>query len=187
VVITATHVSFYSPGARYPLYRIINESITRVSALDPKESPHFPSFYFMSIELLGRTTYLMFSDAVKRDHFIHSLMNVLPSCQTKDEASNDVGLLLRDDPSEEFLHKSSKWKCRQRRIMNCQHLAFRAKAGSSRHPCDMINDTLRLALGLKDRMTCDGMLSFLHAAAELKSVNVRSLTEKEKFVSFMPL
>ncbi|KAL3786980.1 LOW QUALITY PROTEIN: hypothetical protein HJC23_005491 [Cyclotella cryptica] len=180
VVLTGTHISFYSPGARYPLYRITNESVTNVAVLDPKQSPHFPGFCFMSIELLGRTTYLMFLDANRRDHFIHSVINVLSSCRTKDEASNDVGLILRDDPAEEFLHKSSKWKCRQRRIMNCQRLAFRAKAGSSRHPCDMINDTLRLALGLKDRMTCDSMLSFLHAAADLKSISVRHLTDSEK-------
>mmetsp|Transcript_372 Transcript_372/g.876 ORF Transcript_372/g.876 Transcript_372/m.876 type:complete len:430 (+) Transcript_372:1843-3132(+) len=186
VAISSNHVSFFEPGCRYPLYRIDVESIFSVSALDgERQKPKLNGYHFMVIEVLGHSTYLMVSDKGTRSKIINVIIELARSSST---SSKDDWHLSLDDPAKQFLHKSTSWDCKQRRILNCQDLVFHSPTHLDRanHPCDYISNVLLMALDLND-MACDGVASFLHKVSQLKAISTRQLTEDEKLAFFLNL
>lgn len=186
VAISSNHVSFFEPGCRYPLYRIDVESIISVSALDgERQKPKLNGYHFMVIEVLGHSTYLMVSDKGTRSKIINVIIELARSSST---SSKDDWHLSLDDPAKQFLHKSTSWDCKQRRILNCQDLVFHSPTHLDRanHPCDYISNVLLMALDLND-MACDGVASFLHKVSQLKAISTRQLTEDEKLAFFLNL
>jgi hypothetical protein len=91
-----------------------------------------------------------------------------------------------DDPTDEFLHKSSMWNCKQRRILNCRNYCFRAKE-HARNANKAVEDALVKALEVKDDSDSEYLISFLESAAMLKEIDIHRLGEKERLAFFLNL
>ena len=112
--------------------------------------------------------------------------------------------------SELFLHKSSRWRCRRRRVLNCRRLAFpppppnatsatatvataaTAAAASAAaatapppHPCDVVARALRLSFSAHSELDARSLATFLDAAAEVKRCNLRRLSERDRLTFFL--
>jgi hypothetical protein len=105
-----------------------------------------------------------------------------------------------DDPVQEFMHKSSLWNCKSRRILNCRQFCFQDRkddssgaglGGKARvvDPLQVVETALRKVFAVKrqqehdqaDNKGDDGesetarLCSFLDCAARLKAVDMSSL------------
>lgn len=209
--VTAKHISFYHPDKQKPTFRISLRGILSVSKLSAEESPNFPTYSFLTVETIGRNIYLMFPSNSVRDRWMTALQGF--SFPELGGAERDEGLIASvgehslssrgsaadkltalDDPTEEFLHKSSVWSCKQRRILNCRKFSFSSLGQEgfeakkpSRHPCVLVEELLRLALEPMDETEDSHLRAFLDTASELKAVSVARLTEVERMAFFINL
>jgi hypothetical protein len=94
----------------------------------------------------------------------------------------------KDDPSAEFMHRSTKWNCKHRRILNCEIL-FPQKPMGAESPLALAETTLRLVLRLRgpdsdrDSDNSDArQRAFLHSAAALKTVSIQALSNEARMV-----
>jgi len=149
VEVTENTISFYHPDKSNPKFRIGVRNIIEVKRLSPMEKdsatnnknnncPRFPGFYFLSIETIGRTAYLMFDDDSCCNNFLECLqeMQAVTSSSSSPPSNNndnnlDIGRnsfvdMIVQDPTEEFLHRSSMWqiKQKQKQILNCKKFNF---------------------------------------------------------------
>jgi len=194
---------FQPPKYKQPSLRVTRLNVVKVRKLVEKEGPNFPQHYFMAIETIGRTVYLMFASEEACDSWIEELSKQPPQqlllgdndnrplSPTRKGASkgiaSDAQLLSVDNPTEEFLHKSSRWSCKQRRILNCRQFSFRDQGSFEiTDPSILVADTLRLALN-PDLLEVENLQSFLNGVSCLKNVNVSQLPEEERLAFFLNL
>ena len=101
-----------------------------------------------------------------------------------------------DDPTEEYLHKSSVYSCKQRRLLNNRKFAFNSlgkigfgdrEGADCIHPLTLVQIVLRKALQPMDEQDTTALDEFLDAASRLKTANLTGLGETEKcaFVSLL--
>jgi hypothetical protein len=139
-VLTARHLSFYHPDNKAPSFRIHIGDVICARKLDDRERPSFPTYHFMEIETGSRMYYCMLQNEtlLKRwTEFINDVadkfragsvsksrgsdsMSFSLSHVSAGSSGNDVGGGVSSDPSDGYLHKSSVFKCKARRIMNCK-------------------------------------------------------------------
>jgi hypothetical protein len=188
-LVTARGISFYHPDKRSSHFRVSASSFTNVSKLPPAECPAIPNHYFLAVSTLGRTVYLMFSESDRRDEWVDAIRDVVTLAETD---GNSVSRMLSevDNPAEEFLHKSSMWSCRNRRLLNCASfsLCCGGCVGQS-DPLELVETALRQALQLsvESMQGSSQRRKFLVSAAMLKDANVQSLSEDKKVVFFLNL
>ena len=72
MVLYASHISFFSPGAKKPAWSLFLHDILAVRVPPGKIRFHFPGRYFLSIETLGRVYYFCFGSETLRDSWIAS-------------------------------------------------------------------------------------------------------------------
>jgi len=200
--ITFSHVCFYHPDRKQPSYRIYLQSIINVRCLqkqDDVDLPNFPLLHFSAIETLGRTVYCMHTTVAQRNRWVESISSIITSihgCSNLHEQGDDAWESIvhaPDDPAQEFLHKSSLWNCRGRRIMNCKKFTFvdvipESNADTqSDHPCEIVEKILRKASKLNAESSNSTLCSFLDSAADLKRVDASELSETERKVFFVNL
>jgi len=93
--------------------------------------------------------------------------------------------------TDEFLHKSSMFQCKNRKILNCAKFYFRNDSGSNAaaNPLALAEDALEKAL--KVTMTegaeedLERRRAFLDSAAELKRASVDNLDEESRLAFFL--
>ena len=163
----------------------------------------------MALETLGRTIYLMFLSESEHNNWVDALVklssspslesrgfviqmpqlpgnSVLKGSNTRSCISYDA-LLMVDDPIEEFLHKSSSWRCRKRRILNCRQFSF-GGLDQRLDPSALVGEALRCALSPTEEDSEDENLrAFWDSASALKNVDVNQLNEKERMAFFLNL
>jgi len=207
--VTADHITFYQYQRNRPVFhfRMSIETIVNARKLCRDASPHFPQHYFMALETLGRTIYLMFLSESERNSWVDALVKLSSSpslesrgcvIQMPQSPGNSEGsdtrscisydaLLMVDDPIEEFLHKSSSWRCRKRRILNCRQFSF-GGLDQRLDPSALVGEALRRALSPTEEDSEDENLrAFLDSASALKNVDVNQLNEKERMAFFLNL
>lgn len=89
--------------------------------------------------------------------------------------------MISDNPAEEFLHKSTMWRCKHRRLLNCAHFSFHSRLVAQEDPLELVTRVLRLALD------GDATRAFLEAAASLKDTATNHLAEDKKLAFFLNL
>jgi hypothetical protein len=183
------NISFYPPERGKARYRVSLSSIVRAERLDANLCPYFPKYHFMAIETVGRRIYLMFASESERDEWVIFLCKELSassddasSIQSKNSSNSDQ-LLKVDDPSEEFLHKSSMWDCKQRRILNCRQFSFHKQQVDA---LALGKEALSRALAREDSNVA-ALGEFLDCAAKLKNVNANKLNDNERLAFFLNL
>ena len=192
--ITEHQIVFYHPERQKDNYRMSLSSIVKVEKLSAEESPNLPSYSFMAIETLGRTIYLMFASEQECCAWVGILQDLrILKCNSHPNSSGLEGskvssmsehLMSIDDPAEEFLHKSSMWNCKQRRILNCRTFCFRP---SGQDPVKSVQDTLRQALEPQEDSEEANLKAFLTCTSLLKGVHVNGLGEMERLAFFLNL
>ena len=193
VKITDQQLSFYHPERlQRANFRVSVKAISKVHKLAPNDCPSMAGFYFLAVHTQGRTVYLMFPTEQARDGWLEHLTTVTrrqeadnSSIDGMSSISND-NLLTVDDPADEFLHKSSKWNSKQRRILNCKSFVFRA-GQENVDPTAAIEDVLRRALSISDEAEESQLRAFFDSASVLKKVHVGALSEKERLSFFLNL
>jgi len=191
--VSEQNVTFYHPDRRKANHCIGVQNILKVNRPDANKAPCFPFHYFLSIETLGRTTYLMFPTREQRDSWFHRIFKlqqlvpiVIDSVETSSEANASTALLDLENPKDEFLHKSSLWDYKHRRVLNCRQFCFRARDRASQHdPLALAEDALRKALDPRNESDDDILVSFLNSASQLKEAIVHDLSEVERLTFFL--
>ena len=190
--VTDLQLAFYHPEKTLKgnLYLSL-QNIISVRKLAAHEAPLLPSYSFMEIQTLGQSIYLMLATEELRDSWVAYLSTVIKKEPLFDESSDSKAsgssdhLIAVDNPSKEFLHKSSMWNCKQRRILNCRKFSFRSS--HSFDPIKQVEDALVKALDPKEESEERNLCAFLDSAAALKQVDVSVLTEIERTTFFLNL
>ncbi|GAX14092.1 hypothetical protein FisN_8Hh072 [Fistulifera solaris] len=164
-------IEFFHPDRSKAHFQV--SSITGVKSLPVEDCPNALQFFFLSIDTPGRTVYLMFRNEAQRDEWLRCLQ----SC-ARDDVSSDM---ISDNPAEEFMHKSTMWRCKHRRLLNCARFSFHNRLDVNEDPVELVARVLRLALA------GDSTRTFLEAAALLKDTTTNNLTEERKLVFFLNL
>jgi hypothetical protein len=191
--VTDYQLSFYHPERPTKAnLQLSLQNLLSVRKLTSDEAPPMPSYHFMEVQTLGQRVYIMYISEQLVDSWVAYLSTVVrtndPFSEMRDgtESVQSENLHGVDDPSKEFLHKSSMWNCKQRRILNCRKFVFRSSNRLS--AMDQVEDTLRKALDRKTKdLDEDSLCSFLDSASTLKEVSVSKLSEEERIAFFLNL
>jgi len=195
-LITDQHVSFFHPDSKRPSFRISLKGILGVRELRyPAERPFFPSYFFVAIETISREIYLMFRSRDDCEQVLAALVKYregqdrIPPSMAQANLSRDIALMTFDDPTEEYLHKSSVYSCKQRRLLNNRKFAFNSlgkigfddrEGADCIHPLTLVQIVLRKALQPMDEQDTTALDEFLDAASRLKTANLSGLGETVK-------
>lgn len=164
-------IEFFHPDKNKPHFQI--SSIIGAKPLSNEDCPNIPQFSFLAIDTPGRTVYLMFRQESQRDEWLLCIH----SCSSDTVLSD----MILDNPAEEFLHKSTMWRCKNRRVLNCARFSFHSRLVAKEDPLELVTRALRLAL--------DGNATraFLEVAASLKDTVTDNLSEDKKLAFFLNL
>uniref|UniRef100_A0A6U6J9H7 PH domain-containing protein n=1 Tax=Odontella aurita TaxID=265563 RepID=A0A6U6J9H7_9STRA len=208
VVLSDRYVSFFHPSYKRPSFRVSLGGIVGVSKLPLAECPNFPGCHVLSIETTGRRIYLMFFSETESNNWLDGLSQyVTADAQPKPKETNilfdplsssfasltgsslhDEFLALNNDPTEEFLHKTSMFSCKDRRILNCRKFSFTGIDGTQGvDPCHVVETALREALDPIEDNEVSNLCKFLDSTSDLKTVNVSELTGAERMAFFLNL
>ena len=193
--ISEHQIVFYHPEKQNDNYRMSLASIVRVEKLNPEDSPTLPTYSFMAIETMGRTIYLMFASEQECDEWVEYLIEVstfrpsdpvneISSPWSQESSKSESRLMSVDDPTEEFLHKSSMWNCKQRKILNCRKFCF---CPSGEDPHKVVQDALTRALEPREDSEEANLRAFLNSTSLLKGIRLEGLGEKERLAFFLNL
>ena len=186
-LVTDQHILFFNPEKSKPHYHINLRKVLKAHKLAVDQRPHLPSYAFAEVELLGQSIYLMFSSDSLCEEWLESISNAIPdrdggqSLDSAGSAANDLWMTV-DDPTDEFMHKSSMWNCRQRRILNCGQFSFRTQPCD---PCTVASDLLVQALKPREESDDSLLRDFLKAASALKNVDAYRMEGKERLAFFL--
>ena len=187
--ITNDEVLFYRLDHSNPYFRISLASIVKVEPLPKEEWPIIQGYHFLSIETFGRATCLMFKSAKQTQDWIETILDhrskpqeIVQSCNSFSSHLIDV-----DEPSSEFLRRSSMWDCSKRKLLNCRKFSFRTPSKTDPESTLSIAETaLRKAAALDPKGSADSaLIAFLDCASALKEADARALNEEQRFAFFL--
>jgi len=186
-IVSDKYISFYGLDQKKSSFRIPRRCIVSVK-IGSDNYPSYSNFYFLEIETIGKTTYLMFRTQSLRDHWLEML-------STKNLTKSDQ-IVTVDDTADDYLQSSSLWKLKKRRILNCRNFVFEGPDLSidhesqvgDLHPCEIVKDALSRVVQLNDDSSnTNELISFLNIVSSLKRVNANKLSEIEKKAFFLNL
>lgn len=178
------HVAFFHPLKTKPSFRISCSSMIEVERFEDGEGAKFVGYYFLQVGTLGRTVYLMFASENERDSWGDVLTAAVDANKKGVDCLTLDGI---DDPTDQFLHKSTMWDCQQRRVLNCRRFSFGVPS-SDIDPTALVEKSLLLGSEAQESPRDETRLvSFLDAVAALKDVDVYALCEKERMAFFLNL
>jgi hypothetical protein len=186
-IVTDQLVLFFSPEKSKPHYHINLRKVLKAQRLAVEERPQFPSYALAEVELLGQSIYLMFSSESLCEEWLESILSAIPdrdggvSLDSAGSGANDLWMSV-DDPTDEFMQKSSMWNCKQRRILNCGRFSFRTQPCD---PCTVASDLLVKALKPREESDDSLLRDFLRAASALKNVDAYRMEGEERLAFFL--
>ena len=189
VLSSGGYLTCYHPEKRKIRLRVQISNILKVSALPSRLAPAIHTYSFLCIETLGRCIYFMMPSKEARDEWTKTFWDLQKNLAA-DERSVDSEVSRRilniDQPSDEFLHKSSIWNYKNRRILNCGE--YRLKCTSElENPLDMVTEALRLSVEANRDESGERRHLFFRCAGALKRAMVQTLSEKSRLAFFLNL
>lgn len=197
-IITSRWLSFFHLEKKRPSYSIHLREVLGVHNLDRSDCPYFPSFYFLAIETVSRVIYLMFPSNSARKEATRTILHA-HAALVSDAQSADPFVDTFDDQTLHYMHKSSLYSCKQRRLVNNRKFVFHSlgkiafddrEGPDNIHPLTLVQSVLLKARRLRLEglgKSTDMLDEFLVAAADLKSANVIGLSEKERCAFYLNL
>ena len=179
----------FHPEKRKVRLKIQAANMLKVSVLSSRMTPWMPGFAFLCIETLGRCIYFMFASVEVRDRWLKCLSELQASL-VMDEGSVESDLSRRilniDQPSDEFIHKSSIWNYKNRRILNNGLLNLKCSE-EIENPLDMVKETLELSMQAYRDESGEIRHLFFKSAGALKRAMVQTLSENGRLAFFLNL
>mmetsp|Transcript_10318 Transcript_10318/g.29006 ORF Transcript_10318/g.29006 Transcript_10318/m.29006 type:complete len:1103 (+) Transcript_10318:44-3352(+) len=194
-IITSECCSFLHQDSKRPSYRIHLRGILGVHNLDRSDCPYFPSFHFLAIETVSRVIYLMFRSNPAREEAMETILQARAALAPDDQDSN-LSADTFDDQTLHYIHKSSVYFCKQRRLLNNRKFAFTSlgkiafddrEGPDNIHPLTLVQSVLSKALRLPHGLKKSVLDDFLDSTAELKNANLAGLSEKERCAFYINL
>ena len=181
-------ITFQRTDKKLRSFRVRTSSILAVKILNDQDCPVFFGYYFLCIESIGRSIYLMFSNSSQRDTW-HSTISEQIGTGNGD---SDYQLSSVDRPAQEYMHNSSVWEMKKRRIYNCAVFSFHAegemKTTTLNDPLALVSRTLQLAAeSVNDDESALKRHEFLQCVSTLKLVDLNPLTEDERLAFYLNL
>lgn len=148
----------------------------------------------MAIETIGRSFYLMFASENERDSWFDLIPQLKEGRQgdTDSVSSNESGsttapMVEIGNPADEFMHNSSMWDCKHRRILNCRQFSLCCQ--TSGDALQLVENALVRGFELAEDSFDDSgrRVAFLDSVAALKQANVHNLAEDSRLVFFLNL
>jgi hypothetical protein len=166
-------------------------NVRRISSLPTRLAPKMHGWAFLCIETLGRCIYFLFESSAIRDQWQNKLSDLQAKLQDDEQSvesdlSRRVGVLHIDQPGDEFLHKSTMWACKNRRILNSGLLNFK-QFDEIENPIDMIKEALVLSIQAYRDESGEIRHLFFKSAGALKRAMVRTLSESGRLAFFLNL
>lgn len=191
VAVTCRNISFSHPEKRKANARVLVRSVGTVKDLPPELCPNVLGFYYLALETPGRSIYIMFSSENARKAFVH-VVEALRAEVQEDACSSiasNISLWFEiDNPCDEFMHKSTMWNMKNRRLLNGGKYFFTVQE-QGKNALTLVSDALRKAADCASETSDDYELrhAFLESAADLKVVQVRHLPEDFRLAFFLNL
>jgi Protein of unknown function (DUF1769)/Protein of unknown function, DUF547 len=193
--VTERNIAFYYPEKRKAEFLVPLSSISKVERLPAELSPQIVGFHILVLTTQGRSVYLMFASDSEIDSWRHVIDNSIRIARPEDADSvsscetNSQRLVEIDNAADEFLHRSSMWQCKNRRILNCGKFFFRQEAAAvtDTNPLAMAEGALKKAV----TMSTEGLensekrRSFLDSVAELKRASLLGLDEASRLAFYL--
>lgn len=177
--ITKTSITFSQPETKNVHLSIKMDCVLCIRCVEDDEAPNFRNYFFMAVETLGRTTYIMFATEDDRRECFTSISKFI---------SSDKLPLFLNTPRTEFLQQSSLWNCGQRLIMNNRQLLFRTPQPAEQlDPLKLVEEALTQAFDEEIERDDDKLQVFLDSVSKLKSVNTNDLKEERRIAFFLNL
>eukprot|EP00977_Amphora_coffeiformis_P020520 scaffold8332_cov172-Amphora_coffeaeformis.AAC.2 len=182
-------LSCYHPEKRKIRLRIQMSNILKTYALPSELAPAMQGFGFLCIETFGRTLYFLYESPKSRDLWLKALWDLQKNIAT-DEQSVDSEVSRRvlsiGQPSEEFVHKSSMWHCKNRRILNCGRYNLKCR-NDMENPLEMVKEALQLSIDSNFDESGERRHLFFMSAGALKRAMVQTLPEEGRLAFFLNL
>ena len=177
--IKKTSIHFSQPETKKVHFSIKMDCVLCIRCMEEDEAPHFHNYFFMAVETLGRTTYIMFATEDDRRECFTAISKFI---------SSDKLPLYLNGPRKEFLHKSSLWNCGQRLIINNRQLLFRTPLPKEQlDPLKVVEYALEQAFDEEIERDDDKLQMFLDSVSKLKNVNANALKEEHRMAFFLNL
>ena len=178
--ITKKSITFSYPETKKVHFAIQMDCVLCIRCVEKDEAPRFHNYFFMAVESLGRTTYIMFATEDDRRQCFTSISKFV---------SSDSKLpIYLNAPRKEFLQKSSMWNCDQRLIMNGRQLLFRTPLPAEQlDPLEVVENALNHAFDEEIEHNDEKLQLFLDSVSKLKNVNANNLKEERRVAFFLNL
>lgn len=189
-------ISFFPPSEKKAHYRANLMNVTSVERLAANLCPHFFGYHVLVLNYIGRSVYLMVASTSEADEWIKVIDTArapIPDESDSVSATADcVGTVIVNAPefrglTDEFLHKSSMWQCKNRRILNCARFVFRNDS-KVLNPLTLaenaLSKTLRSPMADRAEDVAERR-AFFESVAELKRADVSNLDEKARLAFFL--
>lgn len=187
--VTKKDVLFYRLDKNKPYFRIGLGSIVKCEPLPQKNWPLLSGYQFLSIESFGRTTCIMLNSEKVMDVWIKAVLEHRPNRELLAESTNSFSnhLIEVDEPSSEFLRRSSMWDCSKRKLLNGRQFSFRTPAQTDPESTLLLAEVaLRKATALQIKGPNDAdLIDFLDSASALKEADAHSLNGDERTAFFL--
>ena len=205
VAVTDRRISFFHPEKRRPHFNVPFSTIMDIFALDTEDCPvpmramvsgsHIGQWFsYLAIQTVGRTVYLMFRSETDRNDLLSTITNHLTDNQFASKMENAPSqescfssLAAMDNPADEFLHKSSMWHCKNRRVLNCGLFSLHNRSATTSDPSEIVEQTLLKAMLVQDVESTQDFKrrhEFLVSAALLKNASVARLSSEASKMAF---
>lgn len=188
-VISESAIEFYGLDKAKPHFRISLSSVVKATPLPEDDRPLLPGYHFLSIQTFGRSTCLMVPSEDDLKSWLDAIGHHRPSQGSFAQAMNSFTnhLIDVDEPTAEFLQRSSMWECHKRQLLNCRKFSFRFPHETSpQTTLALAEAALRKVTSLEPKGSNDSdLIAFLDCAAALKEADPHSLNETERFAFFL--
>ena len=175
------YITFFHPERLKSHFRINLKSVFKGKKLLPEDAPDMPGYCFLELDTIGRKFYLMFLSEEIREEWTMAMNQIILRYRKAEITSTRLDGI--DNPTEQFMHKSTMWTCEQRLLLNCRRFLF-SSSKIQLNPAETMEEAL--LLGYESRETGDesAMIRFLDKTSELKDVDLYTLQCDER-VAFL--
>lgn len=182
-------IQFFRLDKMKPHFRISLSNIVKVNLLAEEDSPLLSGYHFLSIETFGRVTCVMLPCEEDAKSWKDAINEQRPTPDLSLQSMNSFTnhLIDVDEPSAEFLQRSSMWDCNKRKLLNCRKFSFRTPHKTDpQSTLALAEIAVRKATALEPKGPNDSdLIEFLDCAAALKEADAHSLNETERFAFFL--
>jgi Protein of unknown function, DUF547 len=180
-VLTDRHVSFHQFDKKTVHFQIHLDSVLGVHKME-QDAPYIPDTSFLMVATLGRSVYVMFDSESVRDQWHDKIAHLIANMRSDASVASFYQSNESYNFASEYMHQSSKWHCKGRRILNCAKFIIPPNNADS--PLDLVERALRLSSQPMADNDFKARRQFLESAAALKGARLDSIPSENARAAF---